>query len=166
MNRRDNPAIERPPLQRGSWRSPATGRRRGFGFPKEERAGPVVAHPDTFLRFGRSDERYHGVRARLAALDGAEPETVCRRPRAHPRADTIVVDRHASPVRDDKPTPPMRHATNPPTTHTNVTGYTFAGVLYLNPRFCSPTRGSWPAPADPDLVPVAMGVLLRFDGER
>ena len=44
----------------------------GFGFPKEERAALVASRPDTFLMPVRSDERYHWVRVRLAAID--EPE--------------------------------------------------------------------------------------------
>jgi hypothetical protein len=41
----------------------------GFGFPKEERAALVAAEPDKFLMPVRSDERYHWVRVRLAAID-------------------------------------------------------------------------------------------------
>jgi hypothetical protein len=41
----------------------------GFGFPKDERAALVASEPDKFLMPIRSDERYHWVRARLAALD-------------------------------------------------------------------------------------------------
>lgn len=44
----------------------------GFAFPKEERAGLIAAEPEKFLPPEKSDERYHWVRARLAALD--EPE--------------------------------------------------------------------------------------------
>ena len=44
----------------------------GFGFPKEERAALVASRPDTFLMPVRSDERYHWVRVRLAAIE--EPE--------------------------------------------------------------------------------------------
>ncbi|MBO3749750.1 MmcQ/YjbR family DNA-binding protein [Streptosporangiaceae bacterium NEAU-GS5] len=44
----------------------------GFGFPKEERAALVASEPGKFLMPRPSDERYHWVRARLAALD--EPE--------------------------------------------------------------------------------------------
>src|SRR5690348_11212602 len=45
---------------------------RGFGFPKEQRAALAGSGPDKFLMPVRSDERYNGVRARLAALDEAE----------------------------------------------------------------------------------------------
>ena len=41
----------------------------GFGFPKEERVALVTAEPDKFLMPVRSDERYHWVRGRLAAID-------------------------------------------------------------------------------------------------
>jgi len=44
----------------------------GFGFPKEERAALVAAEPDKFLMPIASDERYHWVRVRLAAIDEAE----------------------------------------------------------------------------------------------
>jgi hypothetical protein len=44
----------------------------GFGFPKEERAALVASRPDTFLMPVRSDERYHWVRVRLAAIEEAE----------------------------------------------------------------------------------------------
>lgn len=44
----------------------------GFGFPKDERAALVASEPDKFLMPIRSDERYHWVRARLAALDQDE----------------------------------------------------------------------------------------------
>jgi hypothetical protein len=44
----------------------------GFGFPKEERAALVASEPDKFLMPLRSDERYHWVRVRLAAIDEAE----------------------------------------------------------------------------------------------
>ncbi len=44
----------------------------GFGFPKEERAALVAAEPDKFLMPLRSDERYHWVRVRLAAIDEDE----------------------------------------------------------------------------------------------
>jgi hypothetical protein len=44
----------------------------GFAFPKDERAALVASEPDKFLMPLRSDERYHWVRARLAALDEEE----------------------------------------------------------------------------------------------
>jgi hypothetical protein len=44
----------------------------GFGFPKEERAALMASDPDRFMMPLRSDERYHWVRARLAALDPDE----------------------------------------------------------------------------------------------
>ena len=44
----------------------------GFGFPKEEREALVASEPGTFLMPERRDERYHWVRARLAALDAGE----------------------------------------------------------------------------------------------
>jgi hypothetical protein len=44
----------------------------GFGFPKEERAALVAAEPDKFFMPVKSDERYHWVRVRLAALDEGE----------------------------------------------------------------------------------------------
>lgn len=44
----------------------------GFGFPKEERAALVAAEPAKFFMPIRSDERYHWVQARLAALDETE----------------------------------------------------------------------------------------------
>jgi hypothetical protein len=44
----------------------------GFGYPKEERAGLVASDPATFFPPSKSDERYHWVQARLAALDEAE----------------------------------------------------------------------------------------------
>jgi hypothetical protein len=44
----------------------------GFGFPKEERAALVASEPDKFLMPERSDERYHWVRVRLAAIDEDE----------------------------------------------------------------------------------------------
>ena len=44
----------------------------GFAFPKEERADLVAAEPDKFLMPEPSDERYHWVRVRLAAIDHAE----------------------------------------------------------------------------------------------
>jgi len=44
----------------------------GFGFPKEERAALVASDPEKFLMPERSDERYHWVRVRLAAIDEVE----------------------------------------------------------------------------------------------
>ena len=44
----------------------------GFGYPKEERAALVASEPDKFLMPERSDERYHWVRVRLAAIDEDE----------------------------------------------------------------------------------------------
>jgi hypothetical protein len=46
--------------------------RLGFGFPKDERAALVASRPEVFMMPLRSDERYHWVRARLAALDADE----------------------------------------------------------------------------------------------
>ena len=44
----------------------------GFAFPKEERADLVATEPDKFLMPEPSDERYHWVRVRLAAIDHDE----------------------------------------------------------------------------------------------
>jgi hypothetical protein len=44
----------------------------GFAYPKEERAALVAGEPDKFLMPVPSDERYHWVRVRLAALDATE----------------------------------------------------------------------------------------------
>ena len=44
----------------------------GFGYPRDERADLVAAEPDKFVMPIKSDERYHWVRARMAALDVAE----------------------------------------------------------------------------------------------
>jgi hypothetical protein len=44
----------------------------GFGFPKEERAALVAAEPAKFFMPIPSDERYHWVQARLAALNQTE----------------------------------------------------------------------------------------------
>ena len=44
----------------------------GFGFPKVERVALVASEPGTFMMPERRDERYHWVRARLAALDAGE----------------------------------------------------------------------------------------------
>jgi hypothetical protein len=41
----------------------------GFGYPREERADLVAAEPAKFVMPLPSDERYHWVRARLAAID-------------------------------------------------------------------------------------------------
>ena len=41
----------------------------GFAFPKAERDALIDSEPAKFLRPEPSDERYHWVRARLAALD-------------------------------------------------------------------------------------------------
>jgi hypothetical protein len=41
----------------------------GFGYPKDERADLVASEPDKFLMPVKSDERYHWVRTRMAALD-------------------------------------------------------------------------------------------------
>jgi hypothetical protein len=46
----------------------------GFGFPREERAALVASEPEKFLMPLRSDERYHWVRVRLAAIDADELE--------------------------------------------------------------------------------------------
>ena len=46
--------------------------RLGFGFPKDERAALVASRPEVFMMPLRSDERYHWVRARLAALSEDE----------------------------------------------------------------------------------------------
>jgi hypothetical protein len=44
----------------------------GFGFPREERAALVEAEPDKFSMPRPSDERYHWVHVRLAAIDEDE----------------------------------------------------------------------------------------------
>ena len=41
----------------------------GFAFPKEERALLVASEPEKFLMPRPSDERYHWVQVRLAAVD-------------------------------------------------------------------------------------------------
>lgn len=41
----------------------------GFGFPKEERAALVAAEPDKFMMPSPSDERYHWVQVRMAAIE-------------------------------------------------------------------------------------------------
>src|SRR5207249_950895 len=44
----------------------------GFGFPKDEREALVASGPGKFLMPAKSDERYHWVQARMAALDVEE----------------------------------------------------------------------------------------------
>jgi hypothetical protein len=44
----------------------------GFAFPKEEREALIAAEPDKFLMPKVSDQRYHWVVVRLAAIDRAE----------------------------------------------------------------------------------------------
>ena len=44
----------------------------GFAFPKEEREALVASEAEKFLMPIKSDERYHWVRVRLAAIDVAE----------------------------------------------------------------------------------------------
>lgn len=44
----------------------------GFGFPKEERAALVEAHPEKFFLPSASDMRYHWVEAHLDKLDEQE----------------------------------------------------------------------------------------------
>lgn len=44
----------------------------GFAFPKAERAALVGSEPDKFTMPLPADERYHWMRARLAALDEDE----------------------------------------------------------------------------------------------
>lgn len=44
----------------------------GFGYPKDERAALVASEPHKFLMPLKSDERYHWVRVRLAAVDEDE----------------------------------------------------------------------------------------------
>ena len=44
----------------------------GFGYPKDERAHLVASEPLKFLMPSKSDERYHWVRVRLAAIDEEE----------------------------------------------------------------------------------------------
>jgi hypothetical protein len=44
----------------------------GFGFPKEERAALIAAEPDKFALPRLSDQRFHWVHARLAALSPEE----------------------------------------------------------------------------------------------
>jgi hypothetical protein len=40
----------------------------GFGFPKEERAALIAAEPEKFAMPRLSDQRFHWVHARMAAL--------------------------------------------------------------------------------------------------
>jgi hypothetical protein len=40
----------------------------GFGFPKEERAALIASQPDLFLLPRLSDQRFHWINARMAAL--------------------------------------------------------------------------------------------------
>jgi len=40
----------------------------GFGFPKEERAALLASQPDRFLLPRLSDQRFHWINARMAAL--------------------------------------------------------------------------------------------------
>ena len=44
----------------------------GVGFPREERAALVAAEPEKFALPRPSDQRFHWVHARMAALDVAE----------------------------------------------------------------------------------------------
>ena len=44
----------------------------GFGFPKEERAAMIASRPDVFLLPRLSDQRFHWVHARMAALSREE----------------------------------------------------------------------------------------------
>ena len=44
----------------------------GFGFPKEERAALIDSQPDRFLWPKLSDQRFHWIVARMAALDPDE----------------------------------------------------------------------------------------------
>jgi hypothetical protein len=44
----------------------------GFGFPKDERASLVAAHPEKFFMPIQSDLRYNWVRVWLAAIDHTE----------------------------------------------------------------------------------------------
>ena len=44
----------------------------GFGFPKEERAALIAAEPDKFAMPRLSDQRFHWVHARMAALSREE----------------------------------------------------------------------------------------------
>lgn len=44
----------------------------GFGFPKEEREALIAAEPDKFAMPRLSDQRFHWVHARMAALSAEE----------------------------------------------------------------------------------------------
>jgi len=44
----------------------------GFGFPKEERAALIASRPEVFLMPRLSDQRFHWINARMAALDKDE----------------------------------------------------------------------------------------------
>jgi len=44
----------------------------GFGFPKEDRDALIASDPDKFLMPQVSDQRYHWVEVRLAAIDDDE----------------------------------------------------------------------------------------------
>jgi len=44
----------------------------GFGFPKEERAALIASEPDKFALPRLSDQRFHWVHARMAALTRQE----------------------------------------------------------------------------------------------
>jgi hypothetical protein len=44
----------------------------GFGFPKEQRAALIASEPDKFAMPRLSDQRFHWVHARMAALDPDE----------------------------------------------------------------------------------------------
>lgn len=44
----------------------------GFGFPKEERAALIASQPDLFLLPKLSDQRFHWLIARMAALSRDE----------------------------------------------------------------------------------------------
>jgi hypothetical protein len=44
----------------------------GFGFPKDERAALIAAHPDKFLMPIQSDLRYNWVQVWLEAIDRTE----------------------------------------------------------------------------------------------
>jgi hypothetical protein len=44
----------------------------GFGFPREERAALIAAEPEKFALPRLSDQRFHWVHARMAALSSEE----------------------------------------------------------------------------------------------
>ena len=44
----------------------------GFGFPTEERAALIASQPDLFVMPRVSDQRFHWINARMAALDSGE----------------------------------------------------------------------------------------------